>query len=96
MPAAARKGDADVPHCSGHNIATASGDVFTNGRGQARRGDVNTTHKKPGKRCPPHSTPISSASPDVFVNNRPAARVGDPFSGCTKIAAGSGDVFING
>jgi uncharacterized Zn-binding protein involved in type VI secretion len=33
----------------------------------------------------------------VYVNNKPFARVGDPFSPeCTKIAAGSSDVFVGG
>ena len=30
MPAAARKGDQGVPHCSGYTIANGSGDVFIN------------------------------------------------------------------
>jgi uncharacterized Zn-binding protein involved in type VI secretion len=94
MPAAARKGDSNVVHCSGHNIASASGDVFVNGRGAARQGDKSTVHKRPGKKCPSHSASISNGSGTVFVNGRPFARVGDSYGGCTRIASGSGDVFV--
>lgn len=96
MPAAARKGDAGVPHCSGYVIATASGDVFINGRGAARVGDTSAPHLRPGKRCPTHVAPIASGSASVFINGRPAARVGDPLAGCTRVASGSGDVVIGG
>lgn len=95
MPAAARKGDPGVVHCSGFNIQSASGDVFVNGRGAARKGDSSTPHLKPGGRgCPNHSSQISAASGSVFVNGRGFARVGDAFGGCTQVAAGSGDVFV--
>ncbi len=95
MPAAARKGDAGVPHCSGYTIATASTDVIINGRGAARVGDVSTSHLRPGgKKCPGHVAPISKGSSGVFINGRPAARVGDSLAGCTRVATGSGDVII--
>ena len=94
MPAVARQGDSNVPHCSGHNVQSASGDVFVNGRGAARKGDSCTTHLvKRGKKCKPHSATISGGSGSVYVNGRPIARVGDGYSGCTSIAQGSGDVF---
>lgn len=94
MPAVARQGDVDVPHCSGHNVQTASADVFVNGRGAARQGDLNTPHVKPGgDSCPGCQASISGGSGSVFVNGRPIARVGDAYSGCTSIAQGSGDVF---
>jgi uncharacterized Zn-binding protein involved in type VI secretion len=95
MPAAARRGDAGVPHCSGYTIATASADVIINGRGAARVGDVSTSHLRPGgKKCPGHVAPISKGSSSVFINGRPAARVGDSLAGCTRVATGSGDVII--
>ena len=94
MPAVARQGDSNVPHCSGHNIQSASGDVFVNGRGATRKGDSCTTHLvKRGKKCKPHSATISGGSGSVYVNGRPIARVGDGYGGCTSIAQGSGDVF---
>ena len=94
MPAAARRGDAGVPHCSGYTIATASADVIINGRGAARVGDVSTPHLRPGSPCPGHVAPISKGSSSVFINGRSAARVGDPLSSCTRVATGSGDVII--
>lgn len=94
MPAAARRGDAGIPHCSGYVIATASGDVIINGRGAARVGDVNTPHLRPGRPCPVHVVPIVSGSGSVFINGRQAARVGDPFASCTRVATGSSDVII--
>jgi uncharacterized Zn-binding protein involved in type VI secretion len=96
MPAVARRGDTNVPHCSGHNVQSASGDVFVNGIGAARQGDSCTVHVKPGgDRCPAHSATVSSASSSVFVNGRGIARVGDPYGGCTSIAQGSPNVFAN-
>jgi len=47
MPAAARKNDKCVPHCSPFNIAKGSADVFTNGVAAARVGDPVVSHKKP-------------------------------------------------
>ena len=97
MPAAARRGDAGVPHCSGYTIASASGDVIINGRGAARVGDVSTPHLRPGgKRCPGHVAPISKGSSSVIINGRAAARVGDPLAACTRVATGSADVIIGG
>lgn len=93
MPAVARKGDPGVVHCSGFNIASASGDVFVNGKGAARVGDSSTNHKLPGSPCPSHTSTISAGSGSVFVNGKALARVGDPFGGCTKVSGGSGDVF---
>lgn len=94
MPAAARQGDADVPHCSGHNIAQGSSDVFVNGRPVARLGDSSTPHLRPGgSDCVTHTAAINSSSGTVFVNGRGMARVGDTLAGCTSIAQGSADVF---
>jgi len=94
MPAAARRGDAGVPHCSAYVIATASSDVLINGRGAARIGDVSTPHLRPARRCPTHVAPIVTGSRSVFINGRPAATVGSKLAGCTVVATGSGDVII--
>ena len=96
MPAVSRIGDADVAHCSGMTRAVGSGDVFANGIGISRQGDVNTVHLLPGAPCPPHSAPIASGSSTVFVNGKGCGRVGDGISGCTSVAAGSGNVFAGG
>ena len=94
MPAAARRTDPGVPHCSGFTIRTASTDVYINDLGAARLDDVNTPHLLPGAPCPVHSTPISEASTSVYINSRGAARVGDPFASCTRVSRGSRNVFI--
>ena len=95
MPAAARQGDAGVPHCSGYTIAGGSGDVKINGRGAARVGDSSTSHLRPGgKRCPAHTASITSGSSSVSINGQPAATVGSSLAGCTSVATGSGDVII--
>lgn len=96
MPAAARQGDAGVPHCSPYVIATGSGDVKINGRSAARIGDVSTSHKVPARICFSHVAPIIRGSSSVNINGRPAARVGDNLAGCTLVATGSSDVIIGG
>ena len=93
MAAVTRIGDADVAHCSGMTRAVGSSNVFANGIGISRQGDVNTTHLLPGNPCPPHAAAISSGSSTVKVNSKGCGRVGDGISGCTSVAAGSSNVF---
>ena len=93
MPAVTRIGDADVTHCSGMTRAVGSGNVFANGIGVSRQGDVNTTHLLPGAPCPEHTAGITSGSGTVFVNGKGCGRVGDGISACTSVAAGSSNVF---
>jgi uncharacterized Zn-binding protein involved in type VI secretion len=95
MPAAARRGDLGVPHCSSYTINGGSADVLINSRPAARVGDTSTPHLIPaGRRCVVHTASISTGSATVFINGRPAARVGDQLAGCTSIAQGSSTVFI--
>lgn len=95
MPAAARKGDPGVVHCSGFVIAQGSPDVTINNQPAARIGDPSTAHLIPARRrCAAHVSTIVRGSTTVFINGRAAARVGDPFSGCTRVAQGSPDVVI--
>jgi hypothetical protein len=96
MPAATRVGDADVTHCSDMVRAVGSGNVFVNGIPWSRQSDNNTGHVLPGAPCPGHSAPITSGSSTVKVNGLGAGRVGDAISGCTKVAAGSPNVFAGG
>jgi len=93
MPAVTRKGDADVPHCSGMVRLGASTNVFVNGIGVSRQGDVNTGHLRPGVPCPGHAAPIAVGSLTVKVNGKGIGRVGDSISGCTSVAVGSTNVF---
>ena len=96
MPAVTRIGDADVAHCSGMVRAQGSGNVFANGIAVSRESDNNTSHDLPGVPCPSHSAPIATGSGSVFVNALGCGRVGDGISGCTSVAAGSGNVFAGG
>jgi uncharacterized Zn-binding protein involved in type VI secretion len=57
---------------------------------------VNTGHLLPGNPCPAHAAPISSGSSTVFINGMGCGRVGDAISGCTAVAAGSGNTFAGG
>jgi len=96
MPAVTRIGDADVSHCSGMVRAVGSPNVFANGIPISWQGDVNTGHKKPGSPCPSHAAPIAAGSSTVKVNSKGCGRIGDAISGCTSVAAGSGNVFAGG
>ena len=98
MPAVTRIGDADVAHCSGMTRAAGSSNVFVNGIGVSRQGDVNTSHLLPPNipPCPSHAAGIASGSSTVKVNGKGCGRVGDSISGCTSVAAGSSNVFAGG
>jgi hypothetical protein len=96
MPAAARKGDAGVPHCSPYNIASGSATVFIDGQPAARKGDSVSMHLLPSyPYCKPHAPSIGGGSRSVFVDGKPLARVGDSVSGCTSISQGSGTVIAS-
>lgn len=96
MPAVTRKGDADVPHCSGMTRAEHSPDVYANGIPISRQDDNNTSHLLPAPICPSHSAPITVGSTTVFINGKGCGRIGDAITGCTSVAQGSPDVFAGG
>jgi len=96
MPAVTRFGDADVAHCSGMTRQGKSSDVFINGIGVSRQGDVNTSHLLPGSPCPSHSAAITTGSTTVFANGKGVGRIGDGITACTSVAAGSPNVFAGG
>ena len=96
MPAVTRIGDADVAHCSGMTRAEGSPNVFVNGIGISREGDLNSAHQLPGVPCPSHAAPIATGSSTVFVNGLGCGRVGDSISGCTSVAEGSPNVVAGG
>ena len=98
MPAVCRGDavDADVTHCSTPRRDACSSDVFVNGTGISRQGDVNTSHLLPGAPCPPHTAPIAVGSTTVFVNNKRSGRIRDAISGCTSVAIGLSSDFAVG
>ena len=93
--AVCRIGDADVTHCTGMTRAQGSTNVFVNGIGVSRRGDLNTSHLLPPNvpPCPAHAAGIAVGSTKVFVNGKGCGRVRDSISGCTSVASGSTNVF---
>ena len=95
MPAVTRIGDADVTHCTGMTRAQGSTNVFVNGIGVSRQGDLNTPHLLPPNipPCPAHAAGIASGSSTVFANGKGVGRITDSISGCTSVAQGSSNVF---
>ena len=92
-------GAADVFHCSGMVRFGGSTDVFVNGIGVSRQGDVNTVHKVPipgTPICGKHARPITLGSTTVKVNGRGCGRIFDSLTDCTRVAQGSPNVFAGG
>ena len=91
---ATRIGDKDVVHdCNQQVRAQGSKDVFVNGIGWSRQGDINTIHNYTPTCIPMHGMPIATGSSTVFVNGKGAGRVGDAITSCTMVAQGSNNVF---
>ena len=93
--AVCRIGDADNTHCTGMTRAQGSLNVFVNGIGVSRQGDLNTAHLLPPNipPCPAHAAGIAVGSTKVFANGKGVGRITDSISGCTSVAQGSGNVF---
>ena len=100
MPAAARKSDKCVPHCSPFNIKGASTTVFVNNKGASRVGDPVTPHKKGGGAAGAAGTAASLASNFAPPPYNIALKIVGKLLKCKdhtpKIATGSSSVFING
>ena len=93
---ATRLGDLNTGHdaCAPVGLVTASADVYINGRGAGRVGDIYASHS-----CiehPPHNDSIASGSSTVYVNGRPLARIGDAVAIGGSVAQGSEDVWVGG
>lgn len=69
--------------------ASASANVFINGKGSVRQGDAYQPHWKPKK--PPHVGTATSSS-SVRVNGKPAQRAGDGNSCGDTASNGSPNV----
>jgi len=95
MPAVCRGSleDKDGFHCSQPSRLGNSHNVFVNGIGISRQGDLNDSHLLPGVPCPSHQAPITTGSTTVFINGKGCGRIGDGVTGCTSVATGSPDVF---
>ncbi len=94
MPNAVRLGDI----CTGHGChpgrpnVQASDDVYINGRGAHRRGDMWAIHCC-GSDC--HGSILDNGSPTVFVNGKRLGRVTDPVECGSLCATGSPNVFAD-
>lgn len=104
MPAVARKNGVDQVNTVHNSVGSeckdaptivgtdaGSSDVFANGIGVVRVGDIMQVHDLPG--CIPHAPPLVTGSSSVFVNGRAIGRVGDQYAGGEVIISGSGSVF---
>lgn len=102
MPAAARKGDRCVPHCSPFTVAKGSKDVYIDNRSAARVGDSVTSHKKPpggAQSLAAQGASIGSkfAPPPYSVGLAVAGKIAKKCkSHGPAISQGSSTVYING
>jgi uncharacterized Zn-binding protein involved in type VI secretion len=100
MPAAARKTDKCVPHCSPFTVAKGSPSVFTDGKAAARVGDSVTPHKKGGGAAGAVGTAAGLASNLAPPPYSFAIAVVGKLIKCQdhtpQIGTGSSSVFING
>ena len=94
MAKVTRLGDLGSGHdfCGDRNLASASSNVFINGKGAGRVGDSYTSHSCEDH--PPHSGVIAGGSQTVFVNGRRVGRIGDGISCGGSVAQGSPNVFV--
>lgn len=94
MPAVTRLNDLGSGHNSfpTHPSITDSPNVFVNGIGVVRIGDVYAIHSD-GHNS--HSGNLAQGSPNVFANGIAIGRIGDLISCGGFVLEGSPDVFCN-
>ena len=72
------------PGCSSPSVQTSdvcSKNVFVEGVGVVRIGDIMNPHPTPALVCKPHAPPLVTSSPNVFANGLLIGRVGDAYDG---------------
>ena len=70
--------------CSNASVQTSnlcSPNVFVEGVGVVRIGDIMNPHKTPTDECNNHSPALNSASPNVFANTIAVGRISDTYAG---------------
>jgi len=84
--------------CSGPFKTTTnvcSPNVFCDGQGIVRLGDLITPH--PTAICTiPDTSVLTTASSNVFVNGKGCGRLGDKYTADNTITTGSPNIFVNG
>ena len=94
--AVTRRGDKEIPHCTGMEREGASPNVFANGKPISCHGHHNTKHLFPPKvcagKCCEHSVGLIASQFSVMANRRPIGRRFDRT--CTMVIQGSPNVFI--
>ena len=109
MPGICRIGDKEMMECSGIPVRLqGSTNVFVNGIGVSRQGDLNNPHLGQPHLFTPAGNPlhpsctlrqdaIAIGSKTVFVNGRGCGRIGDKIDGFgTSVSEGSQNVFAGG
>lgn len=72
------------------DTAGASTNVFVNGKGIHRAGDLNAEHEwEVNSECVPHATAIVLGSTTVSANGRGVARLGDSYTEGETVSSGS-------
>jgi uncharacterized Zn-binding protein involved in type VI secretion len=108
MPGIARKGGTDSVNtvhgatggircnASPTTVATSDGssNVFVNGIGVVREGDVVQSHNN-GSACSTHAPGLVSFSANVKVNGKGVGRLNDTYGCGAKITSASSTVFAN-
>lgn len=97
MPVARGSGTDSVNTNHGCDTVTTtdqcSDNVFINGKGAVRKGDLIKVHQWPaGEGCEDHTVPLNSYSQTVFVNGKNLGRKGDYYGSNEVIATGSSNV----
>ena len=96
LGAVTRRGDKEIPHCTGMVREGASPDVFANNKPISCHGHHNTKHLFPPKvcagKCCEHSRGLIASQFSVMANRRPIGRRFDRT--CTMVIEGSPNVFI--
>ena len=72
------------PGCGSPSIQTSnqcSPNVFVEGVGVVRIGDIMNSHATPALVCLPHAPPLNTSSPNVFANGKLIGRVSDTYAG---------------
>ena len=75
---------AGSPGCVGPSEQTSnlcSPNVFVEGVGVVRLGDIMNSHATPSNLCLPHAPALATASSNVFANNIAVGRITDTYAG---------------